>query len=232
MTGFSNPGGVTRSRQKHADAVLWYPLTEDAGTFPSHGTSTDALVATGTYSAAFPGPMGKCVALQSDGGLKGADAVGLGANSCTIWAWIIPPEVTGPRFCWGKLKNTEDGTNLFSLNIESSIVQATIHTGSTVVVSSPSQHPPIAGVPNLLVATYNAAANKLYLFVNGLYVADAAVSGGVTWVTEIPGQTSWIAGGSDHTDSYVGRMLECGADSRTYDGNEVAEMYRLGMGWP
>jgi len=217
-------------RQSHADAVLWYPLTEDAATFPSHGTSTDYLAASGTYTTEAPGPLGKCLSLSSGAGLVGADAVGLGADSCTIWAWVLPPEVNSPRFCWGKIKTTDSST-IFALNIEGGIVTATIKASTLVSVSSDGTNPPIAGVPNLLVASYNKLGGKVYLFVNGLYVADTAASGAVTWVTEVAGQTKWIIGGSAYTDNYVGRILETGADSRAYSGAEIAEMYRRGMGW-
>lgn len=222
-------GGSTVSRQSHADAVLWYPLEETAAPFESHGTSDGDLAISGTYSAATPGPLGKCLTLF-DSGLTGADDIGLGSGSCTIWAWVIPPEVTGPRFCWGKVKKS-DSSPLFTLSIEASLVTASITASSLVIVPGTDKHPPIAGVPNLLVATYNSTGGKVYLYVNGIYVDDDSASGSVTWVTETPGTTTWVIGGSLYTDNFVGRVLEAGGDSRAYDGTEIAEMYRRGMGW-
>lgn len=215
-------------RQSHADAVLWYPLSSDAGAFTNQGTAGTAdLPIYGTALGQIPGPLGKSAYLYADAGFYGAASKTLGSGACTIWCWIVPDK-TG--LVWGRYRNT-DGQKILTLEITGGkLVVTATSVGGTVTVTSDRNV--ITGVPNLLACVYDPSDSvTIAAFVNGIRSGENASVGAIQWSTETPGQCVWGGGLSAHTDECPGIYSELGGDSRAYDSTELAEMYRRGMGW-
>jgi hypothetical protein len=215
-------------RQSHADAVLWYKLSDASGALKNSGTATSAdLTVTGPgIQYAIPGPLGDGVFVE-DATTIGAEAVSPGSGATTVWAWVTLPEVQLPRWIWGK-RVVSGGEARATLTIDTGVITATLKTASgTYTTSSTASTPPVAGVPMLIALAYDGS--KLRLYVDGVLSSGTEASGLIIWTNETPGQVAWKLGSAG--DSWAGIYHEAGAYDGDIGAHAIAVMKRRGMGW-